>query len=263
MKAPSGSRFPKLLPFCLPLLGPLGMLAIWQAIASSGWVNPVLFPPPIATLAELSRLLLQPEHSLLPDLWMTGSRTLQAFAIAAGWGVPLGIGLGSSVRLYRSVEFVIDFFRSTPSSALIPLFLVLFGIHDFNKVIVAAFTTSLAILFYSAHGVMNADKSRILAARVMGANACQIFRDVLFWESLPQTFVGLRLGISLALVIVIVAEMLMGAEIGLGQRILNAQQVLSIKEMYAAILLTGGLGYGLNLVCLAIERRVVHWRRKS
>ncbi len=247
---------------CLPLLGPLGMLVIWQGVASSGWVNPVLLPPPIATLEVLLRLLLQPDHNLIPDLWMTTNRTLQAFTIAAGLGVPLGLILGSSVSLYRSVEFVVDFFRSTPSSALIPLFLVLFGINEFNKVLVAAFTTAFAILFYSAYGVMNADRSRILAARVMGANRLQIFKDVLFWESLPQIFVGLRLGISLALVIVIVAEMLMGAEVGLGKRILDAQQVLSIKEMYAAILLTGGLGYGLNLGCLAIAQSVVHWSGK-
>jgi NitT/TauT family transport system permease protein len=66
-------------------------------------------------------------------------RTVQAFLIAAVAGVPLGVVLGSNEKAYRSVEFLIDFFRSTPSSALIPLFLLIFGVSDVNKVAIAAF----------------------------------------------------------------------------------------------------------------------------
>ena len=78
--------------------------------------------------------------------------------------------LGSSVRLYRSLEFVIDFFRSTPASAMFPLFLVLFGVGDETKISVAAFGAILVILFNVAYGVMNARKTRLLAAKVMGAS---------------------------------------------------------------------------------------------
>lgn len=245
--------------FYLPGLGLFLLLLIWQGVTLTNWVNQVLFPAPLATLQELIRLAFQPEHSLMQDLAATAQRTLQAFAIAAGLGVPLGVLLGSSVVLYRSVEFVVDFFRSIPASALVPLFLVLFGIGDFNKVTIAAFTAFFSILFYSAYGAINVHKSRILAAKSMGANRWQIFRDVLFWESLPQIFVGLRAGVSLSLVVEIVAEMLIPAEFGLGKRIIDAQQVLSIKEMYAAILLTGLLGYGLNWGCLTLEQRLIHW----
>jgi ABC-type nitrate/sulfonate/bicarbonate transport system permease component len=245
--------------FYLPWLGVFILLFTWQGVAIASWVNPVLFPSPLATLQELIRLTFQPEHSLMQDLAATAGRSLQAFAIAAGLGVPLGVLLGSSVILYRSVEFVVDFFRSIPASALVPLFLVLWGIDDFSKVIIVAFTAFFSIVFYSAYGAINVHKSRVLAAKSMGANSWQIFRDVLFWESLPQIFVGLRAGICLALVVEIVAEMLIPAEFGLGKRIIDAQQILSIKEMYAAILLTGILGYGLNLACLILEQRLIHW----
>jgi ABC-type nitrate/sulfonate/bicarbonate transport system permease component len=245
---------------CLPWLGLLGLLSIWQGVAIAHWVNPVLLPTPIATIETLIYLLIQPDHGLLLDLFASGSRTLQAFMIAAALGVPLGIVLGSFVPVYRSVEFLVDFFRSTPPSALMPLFLILFGIGSFSQVLIAAFTAFFTILFYSAYGVMNINQSRVLAAKAMGASRFQIFKDVLIWESLPEIFVGLRSGISLSLIIIIVAEMLMGAEIGLGKRILNAQQVLNVKEMYATILLTGGLGYGLNWGFGAMARRIVHWR---
>ena len=72
-------------------------------------------------------------------------RTLEAFVIAAVIGVPLGVLLGSNEKAYRSVEFLIDFFRSTPSSALIPLFLLIFGVSDINKVAIAAFGALLIV----------------------------------------------------------------------------------------------------------------------
>jgi NitT/TauT family transport system permease protein len=102
-----------------------------------------------------------------------------------------------------------------------------------------------------------------MAARVMGATPWQRFRDVLLWESLSQTFVGLRSGISIALVIVVVAEMFIGAENGLGHRIINAQQVLNVKDMYASILAAGVLGYLLNVLFLVLDKRIVHWSGRA
>jgi len=81
-------------------------------------------------------------------------------------------------------------------------------------------------------------------------------------ESLPQTFVGLRSGVALALVIVIVAEMFIGLTDGLGQRVFEAQQLFEMPDMYAAIFHAGALGYGLNLLFLLIEKRFVHWTGK-
>src|SRR6478735_1182540 len=173
--------------------------------------------------------------------------------------VRLGFILGSNEKAYRSVEFLIDFFRSTPSSALIPLFLLIFGVSDINKVAIAAFGAFLLVVFNSAYGVINARKQRVMAAKVMGANRGQVFKDVLVWESLQPTFVGLRSAVSMALVIVIVAEMFIGADSGLGNRIINSQQVLNVKSMYASILAAGALGYALNVLFLVLERKIVHW----
>ena len=183
-------------------------------------------------------------------------------AIAAVIAIPLGIVLGSSEQLYRSLEFVIDFFRSTPASAMFPLFLVLFGVGDETKISVAAFGAILVILFNVAYGVMNARKTRLLAAKVMGASRLRVLFDVMLLESLPQTFVGLRNGVSLALVIIVVAEMFIGSQDGLGHSVFEAQQLFDMPRMYAAIFAAGVLGYGLNLLFLLIERRFVHWSGK-
>jgi NitT/TauT family transport system permease protein len=241
----------------LPFLGPLVLFVAWDLVVRFGFIKPILLPTPWATLGALFTGLAG--GPLLLDFGVTVLRTLEAFLIAAVVGVPLGVVLGSNEKAYRSVEFLIDFFRSTPSSALIPLFLLIFGVSDINKVAIAAFGALLIVVFNSAYGVMNARKQRVMAARVMGASRWQVFKDVLIWESLQPTFVGLRSAVSMALVIVIVAEMFIGSDTGLGHRIIDAQQVLNVKSMYAAILAAGALGYALNVLFLVAERRIVHW----
>jgi len=241
----------------LPFVGPLVLFLVWDLVVRAGWIKVILLPTPAATLGALFSGLAG--GALLLDFGVTVLRTLEAFLIAAVVGVPLGVLLGSNERAYRSVEFLIDFFRSTPSSALIPLFLLIFGVSDINKVAIAAFGALLIVVFNSAYGVINARKQRVMAARVMGATRWQVFKDVLIWESLQPTFVGLRSAVSMALVIVIVAEMFIGSDNGLGHRIIDAQQVLNVKSMYAAILAAGALGYALNVLFLVAERKIVHW----
>ncbi|MFD2181074.1 ABC transporter permease [Rhodoplanes azumiensis] len=244
----------------LPLVGVVGLLAIWSLVTSRGWVDPVLLPSPAETFKAFWKGM--DGGALGFDFVKTVYRTTMATAIAAVIAIPLGIMLGSSERLYRSLEFVIDFFRSTPASAMFPLFLVLFGVGDETKISVAAFGAILVILFNVAYGVMNARKTRLLAAKVMGASRLRVLFDVMLWESLPQTFVGLRNGVSLALVIIVVAEMFIGSQDGLGHSVFEAQQLFDMPRMYAAIAAAGALGYGLNLLFLTIERRFVHWSGK-
>jgi len=244
----------------LPVVGVVGLLLVWALTVWTRLVDPVLLPSPAATFRAMWTGMTSGKLGL--DFVKTVERTIAATAIAAVIAIPLGILLGSSEKLYRSVEFVIDFFRSTPASAMFPLFLVLFGVGDRTKISVAAFGAALVILFNVAYGVMNARKTRILAAKVMGASPLRVLTDVTLLESLPQTFVGMRNGVSLALVIIVVAEMFIGSTDGLGQRVFEAQQLFEMPDMYAAIFAAGALGYGLNLMFLLVERRFVHWSGK-
>ena len=241
----------------LPFIGPVLLFILWDMVVRLGLVRSILLPSPIDTISTLlSGLAGGP---LMTDFLVTVWRTVQAFLIAAVVGVPLGVVLGSAEKAYRSVEFLVDFFRSTPSSALIPLFMMIFGVSDINKVAIAAFGAFLIVVFNSAYGVINARKQRVMAAKVMGATRWQIFKDVLIWESLQPSFVGLRSAVSMSLVIVIVAEMFIGSDTGLGHRIIDTQQVMNVRGMYAAILSAGILGYALNILFLIAEKKIVHW----
>ena len=244
----------------VPFYGVIGLIVFWYVGIWVEIVDPVLLPSPAqAALAIWNGMV---DGGLLADFLRTVERTTYSIFIASVVSIPLGIFLGSSERLYRSVEFIIDFFRSTPASAVFPLFLVIFGVGDETKILVASFGAALVILFNVSYGVMNARKTRLLAAKVMGASKFRVLIDVMLLESMPQTFIGIRNGVSLALIIVIVAEMFIGSVDGLGHRIIDAQMLFEMPDMYAAIFVAGALGYGFNLLFLIIEQRFVHWSGK-
>ncbi len=242
------------------LVGPLALIFVWWIAYFFTLVDKNLLPSPIDTLIDTGINIISGD--VLSDFWFTFVRVFYAFIIAAVVGVPLGIVLGASDRVYRSVEFIIDFFRSTPATAMFPLFLLLFGLGDFSKIAVASFAALLVIVFNVAYGVMNAKQTRILAARSLGASPMRVFFDVIFFETLPQTFIGLRTAVSMALVVIIVAEMFIGANDGLGHRIIDAQISYNLTDMYGSILVTGGMGYGLNVCFLLLEKYLVHWSGK-
>ena len=235
----------------VPFYGVIGLIVFWYVGIWVEIVDPVLLPSPAqAALAIWNGMA---DGGLLADFLRTVERTTYSIFIASLVSIPLGIFLGSSERLYRSVEFIIDFFRSTPASAVFPLFLFIFGVGDETKILVASFGAALVILFNVSYGVMNARKTRLLAAKVMGASKVRVLIDVMLLEFMPQTFIGIRNGVSLALIIVIVAEMFIGSVDGLGHRIIDAQMLFEMPDMYAAIFVAGALGYGFNLLFLIIN----------
>ena len=109
------------------------------------------------------------------------------------------------------------------------------------------------------YGVTHCKKVRVMVAKTLRATPIQIFKYVVFPEALPRVFVGLRLTLSLALILAVVTEMFTGTTNGLGRRIYDAHDTYNIAEMYACILLIGAIGYALNKGFVCLEKRIVHW----
>jgi len=242
------------------ILGPAIFFLVWELVTEFNVVDTFFLPGPLVVVQKLAGLLVS--GVILGDVLSTLQRVASAFMIATLIGLPLGLFLGRTEKAYRSAEFIIDFFRSTPATALFPLFLLSFGVTDLSKVAVAAFASALLIIFNTAHGVMRAKKSRVLAVTIMGATESQIFRHVLFWESLPQTLIGLRSAVSMSLVVIVAAEMVIGTPSGLGRKIIDSQITYEIPTMYATIFLSGIIGYALNACFLVLEKRLLHWSGK-
>lgn len=241
----------------LAFIGPIILLIIWTLVGSFKLIDVFFLPSPWTTLNELWNLLYQ--KTLFPDIYASLYRILVSFGLSVLIGIPLGIVLGSSEKLYRSVEFLIDFFRSTAPLALFPLFLIIFGIGDASKIAVAVFTATILIIFNVAYGIIHTKKTRKLAAQIMGATRMQIFKYITVWESLPQTFTGLRTSLSWIMAVVIATEMFVGSNAGLGHKIMDFQITYNLPGVYATILLTGLIGYILNLLFVTAEKKLLHW----
>ena len=239
------------------LLGPITLIILWGLVSVGNFVNTTLFPSPWVVFSRLLSLVTSIEF--LSDIAITLNRMFLGFSLASFIGILMGIPLGYWKRVYRSIEFIVDFFRSIPATALFPLFLLLFGIGDKAKVAIVVFSCSLVVLVNTVYSVRNRSQLRTIAARLMGASELQILFYVVFPEALPGIFIGLRTSLSLSLVLVIVSEMFIGTTSGLGFKILDEHFRYRIPEMYAILLVVGLLGYFLNLLFYMVERRIVHW----
>jgi len=241
----------------LAFIGPVALLVIWALVSAFNLIDVFFLPSPWTTINELWNLLYS--KSIFPDVYATLYRITVAFGLSVIIGVPIGILLGSSEKIYRSVEFLIDFFRSTAPLALFPLFLIIFGISDASKIAVSVFTASILIIFNVAYGIIHAKRTRRLAAQIMGATKAQIFIHIMIWEGLPQTFTGLRTALSWIMAVIVATEMFVGSSTGLGHKIIDFQITYNLPGVYATILLTGFIGYLLNLLFVIIEKRFLHW----
>jgi len=237
--------------------GPLALIAVWYLACWLKLVNPLFLPTPHVVAVELASLMAQ--GAVWKDLGWTLWRIILGFVLATVVGIPVGLLMGQSRRIYATTEVLVDFFRSLPALAIFPLLMFMFGIGDAAKIATCVFGCSLVVVINSYYGVIQSRKTRKTVAELMGANPAEVFAHVTLMDALPQVFVGLRTSLSLAVVIIIVTEMFVGTNHGVGHRIFEAQLTYRVAEMYAAIIIAGLLGYGLNRAFVGVEHRIVHW----
>ena len=242
----------------LGLLAVLVLLGVWSIFSYGKLVSALFLPTPDEVASTLYQQLFV-TGEIWSDIWATFARTAAGFVIGGFLGVLLGIALGMAPRIYAGLELLIDFFRSIPATALFPLFLLFFGIGDEAKVAVAVWVSVLIVLVNTSYGVRHASKLRLMAAKSFRPSQFKLFKDVVLYEAAPHIASALRIALSLSLVVVIVTEMFIGTNVGLGHRIIDAQLVYRTPEMYAAIILAGVLGYLMNQGFLLSEKRLIHW----
>jgi ABC-type nitrate/sulfonate/bicarbonate transport system permease component len=241
----------------LGLCAPAIVLLFWVAVTASGAVTPYLLPSPAATAVRVYQLFIS--GRLWHDVCASLLRWAYGFALGCLLGAPVGLLLGYRPRALDAMFPLLDFLRSLPVTALFPLFLLVFGIGEASKVAMAFTATVFVVILNSASGAAQTSRTRLRMAAVFGASAWQRFRHVVFWEALPQVLVGMRTALSLALIVVIVSEMFIGTQEGIGQRIYDSYSFNLTTDLYALLLVTGLLGFAMNRVFLVAERRIVFW----
>jgi len=246
-------------PYVRPLCAIAGVLIVWWASSATGLINPLFLPRLSALAKALVGLLSGPAIYL--DAVATLYRALLGLLLSFLVGVPLGLVLGRFTGLYQFIEFPVDFFRSIPSSALFFLFILFFGIGDASKVAVVFYGCSLILLVNTVYGAKptREKQDRINMLRSFGATSWQIFYFAVWRDALPHIAAGFRVCVSLSLVLVVVTEMFLSADRGLGRRIYDFYLAYKIPEMYAAIIILGLVGFSANKLTLLFERRASFW----
>lgn len=236
-------------------------VALWQLAAQRH--GSVFFPPPTRTLAHAYELWFSGPAA---HLFLTGAavdnilpslgRMAAGFLLAALAGIALGLALGRSPRVYAACDPVLQFARAVPPPALVPVFVVLFDFGTPMQLASIVFSAVWPVLVNTAEGARAVDPMRLEVAAVLRMTAVERLWLVILPAALPRVFAGLRLSLSLSLILMVFSELLPGTANGIGFQLTDAQSRSDLLTVWAAMVLLGVLGWLLNAALLAVERRV-------
>jgi ABC-type nitrate/sulfonate/bicarbonate transport system permease component len=238
-----------------------GALGAWAGLTAANVrlevVNPVVLPGPI----EVGRVGLELMQSgELGRHFLTSlGRVAQGFGLAAAAALGLGLLVGLCAPLRLMVEPVVEFVRPIPPLAFLPMFLVWFGLGEASKVAFIGYTTFFPMFVAITASVLRVDVVWLRAAASLGASRADLVRRVMLPAALPGIVVALRLGVGLALFVIVGAEF-MGADAGLGHLIMEGRTFFNPPQIVLGALVLGLLGSLVNAMLLAAERRLLRWR---
>ncbi len=236
---------------------PVAILAAWQLWTASA--DSQYFPRLSTILVEFREMWLFSEFGthVVPSL----KRVAFGYGIAVVAGIAVGIPLGLSFWARTAAMPHIEYWRAIPPPALLPIsILLLHSIGDVQKVAFIAFFCFFPILLNTMDGVRAIEPTLVETARAYGVPTREQIRRIVFPAALPQIFAGMRISLSLAVIIMVVAEYFSSTS-GVGYVLLISKNTFQLVPMWAAILLIGVLGYLLNLAFILVERRVLAWHR--
>jgi ABC-type nitrate/sulfonate/bicarbonate transport system permease component len=232
------------------------LLGMWELGGRAGFINAFFLSWPSAIATAGWRILANGE--LAANLWVT------AYAYAAGViaGCLLGTALGLAMGWWRTFGEVIDpfvvFFSAMPRIALYPVLLMIFGIGDMSRIMIVFIGVVFPVLFNAYVGAKRTPTVLVDVARVFGYSHRHIFRVIVLPASLPYLMAGYRIGITLGMILVVVAEFFGGSS-GLGQKIALTAQLYHTPEMYAWVIYTSLVAFATVLLMDRVEHRVLRW----
>jgi NitT/TauT family transport system permease protein len=196
--------------------------------------------------------------ALLGEIGTTLEAFAEGLALAVVVGVAVGVVIGSSRTLRDAASVVIEFLRPIPAIALIPLAIMFLGLGIPMRRFVVAYAAVWPILVNTLYGVRGSDRMLHDVARTSGASGAARLVRVTLPAALPSIATGVRVGASIGLLACVTAEFLTGTG-GIGSYMQQQETAARLPELYAAVILVGAIGYGVNLLLRAAQRRYVFW----
>ncbi|CEA09289.1 Putative aliphatic sulfonates transport permease protein SsuC [Arthrobacter saudimassiliensis] len=242
-----------------PLLGTcgvLGFLLTWQAASVTKIVDPRHLPPATEVLERFVTNL------AYTQFWVATGHTLRAWLlgllISAAAGLILGVLIGSNRFLVKATHSTVEFLRPIPAVALIPIAALLFGPRLGSELMIIIYACFWIVLIQVFYGIADIDNVAMDTSRTLGLTFLQRVRYLIFPTLLPFLMTGLRLAATVALVLAISVELIVGTP-GLGQEVAMAQINGSAPAIYSLIITSGVLGITINALMRYVERRSLFW----
>jgi sulfonate transport system permease protein len=241
-----------LTPWLVPAFG----VAIWQVSSDFGWVSARYVPSPL-TVAKAG-LRLASTGELARHVGISTGRAALGFAIGGGIGLALGLFNGLSRTAERLFDSTLQMIRAVPHLALIPLVILWLGIGETAKVALVALGVVFPVYLNTLHGLRSLDPRLIELGRVHGLTRLAMLRRIILPGALPSILVGVRYGLGLMWLTLIVAETI-SANSGIGYLAMNAREFLQTDVVLLSIVLYALLGKLADLLTRLLERWLLPW----
>ncbi|MFC8096776.1 ABC transporter permease [Streptomyces sp. NPDC057301] len=243
---------------------PLALNIVALAAGLGGWALLSLLgfedlPGPAQVAARGGEMIA--DGTLLDDVAASLRRVFSGFALGTLLAIPVGFLMGWYGVARGLIEPYVQFFRTIPPLAVIPLAIVLLGIGETPKIFVIFLAAFLSSVVATYQGVIDVDKTLINAARVLGASDLTVFVKVVIPASAPFILVGMRIGLGSAWGTLVAAE-LIAAQEGLGFRMQQAQLYYDLSTIFVGLITIGLLGLAMDRLLLLAERRLTGWQER-
>jgi len=256
---------------------PLFLLAVWQIAAMAGGIDVRFFPAPSAILATFGEMvrsgeLLNCQGTFFAGAWCAGTTTIQGghlavslgrisigFLLGAIPGVVIGLAMGLFGPIRAAIQPLVDATFPIPKIAVLPLFIMILGIGEESKYAIVASAVIYLVLINTVAGVRNIEKIYLDVGKNYHLGRQLMFTDVALPGAMPLIVAGLKLGLGVALLVIVAAEYV-GAKAGIGYLIWTSWQVFQVEKMYVGLLITAVLGFASAVLLNFLERKLVPWK---
>ena len=235
----------------------LAVVAFWEAGSRTGFIPPLVLPSPTEVFRAFAHLV---ESGLL---WTHVGASLQRLVLGWTFGTVLGVLVGFAIGLFSLARAglapMVAAIFPIPKIALLPLFVIWFGIGEGSKVATILFGTFFPTVVATYGGVDNVDRSLIRMGQSFGLSWLSIVRKIILPGALPAILPGFRISAAIAIVLLVAAEMI-GAEFGVGAYILLAGSLMATDELVAGVAILSVMGLSVNWLIARAERVLLKWR---
>ncbi|HET7580141.1 MAG TPA: ABC transporter permease [Bacillales bacterium] len=241
----------------LTIASPIFLLAVWEVLSLTGAIDSRLFPPPTVIIGTLFHMLVSGE--LLPDIGISLLRVFGGFFLGAIAGVVIGLLMGMYIPVRFFVSPLIMALMPIPTLALLPIFIFIFGIGEWAKIVTIAGSVFFPVAINTMAGVVNIDPIYLDVAKNYGAGSKDFFFKIALPGSLPVMLEGIQMGQAIALLTIVAAEM-MGAHSGIGYLIWTKYKAFLLAQMYVGLVLISFFGYFFSLLVRWLKVKLIPWQ---